>query len=381
LEDRNMLKVLYAGPFETNGVYKGGIAVVVNSVVSFSKLSKEANVDLIPFNTCPVSRKANNQGKINLANINNTLQILITLIKKARTKKVDCIYYNSSAGIPLLKDLIILRYAQIFSKSKTIVHIHYAEMEKVLPKRLLLSRWSIRLLKKMDGVVFLSQDTNNQFIQAGLEEKKTTTIYNFHTLDVEPDAIEKKVLEEKKRSILDIVFLGSINERKGILDLLKALEKISSPFILHVCGTATDDNVEKKFEEQKKNIKNGTINQHGYVTGKEKKEILINGDVLVLPSYAEGFPLVLLEAAAAGCAIISTKVGAVSEVFDNRNGRIIDPGSINQLTNAIEQIASEDLEKIFRTNYLLSKKFTLQSFVNNTDSFIERICTDDKRNK
>jgi Glycosyltransferase len=376
-----MLKVLYAGPFETNGVYKGGIAVVVNSVVSFSKLSKEANVDLIPFNTCPVSRKANNQGKINLANINNTLQILITLIKKARTKKVDCIYYNSSAGIPLLKDLIILRYAQIFSKSKTIVHIHYAEMEKVLPKRLLLSRWSIRLLKKMDGVVFLSQDTNNQFIQAGLEEKKTTTIYNFHTLDVEPDAIEKKVLEEKKRSILDIVFLGSINERKGILDLLKALEKISSPFILHVCGTATDDNVEKKFEEQKKNIKNGTINQHGYVTGKEKKEILINGDVLVLPSYAEGFPLVLLEAAAAGCAIISTKVGAVSEVFDNRNGRIIDPGSINQLTNAIEQIASEDLEKIFRTNYLLSKKFTLQSFVNNTDSFIERICTDDKRNK
>jgi hypothetical protein len=61
-------------------------------------------------------------------------------------------------------------------------------------------------------------------------------------------------------------------------------------------------------------------------------------------------------------------------------GLLIQEVLIN-LQNAIEQIASEDLEKIFRTNYLLSKKFTLQSFVNNTDSFIERICTDDKRNK
>lgn len=379
MKDRNILKVLYAGPFETNGVYKGGIAVVVNSVLSFSKLSKDANVDLIPFNTCPVPRRANNQGKIKFENINNTIRILTSLIQRANREKADCIYYNSSSGIPLLKDLIILRLAQIFSKSKTIVHIHYAEMEKVLPKRLLLNKWVFRLLKRMDGVVFLSQETNNRFIQAGLDKEKTTTIYNFHTLDIKPEDIEKKVKNKKKRAILDIVFLGSISKRKGILDLLEALENTSDPFFLHVCGTATDDNVEKQFEERKDNIKKGIIIQHGYVTGNEKKEILISGDVLILPSYAEGFPLVLLEAAAAGCAIISTRVGAVSEVFDSRNGRIIDPGNIKQLTGAIEQIASEDLEKLFRTNYMLSKKFTLQSFIDNTNSFIERICTVDKR--
>lgn len=379
MEDRDMLRVLYAGPFDTKGVYKGGIAVVVNSVVSFSKQLNNSGIDLLPFNTCPVSRKASNQGKVKLENIRNSIRILSSLIQRANREKADCIYYNSSSGIPLLKDLIILRLAQVFSNSKTIVHIHYADMEKVLPKRSLLHRWTFGLLKKMDGVVFLSQDTRNQFIQSGLEEEKTTTIYNFHTLDIEPNDIDKKIKHKKERALLDIVFLGSINERKGILDLLEALENISYPFRLHVCGTATDENVEKQFEERKNNIRTGTIIKHGYVTGKEKKDILIKGDVLILPSYAEGFPLVLLEAAASGCAIISTKVGAISEVFDRSNGRIIDPGNIEQLIAAIDQIASEDLEKIIRTNYMLSKKFTLQSFVYNTNSFIERICTADKR--
>ena len=90
--------------------------------------------------------------------------------------------------------------------------------------------------------------------------------------------------------------------------------------------------------------------------------------------------MALLEAMSKGMPCIATNVGAVSEVFNNTNGRIVEPGNLDQLSEAIEQLAYCDLEPIFRSNYKLSKEFTLQSFFYKTTSFIKHICSDDERN-
>ena len=54
----------------------------------------------------------------------------------------------------------------------------------------------------------------------------------------------------------------------------------------------------------------------GWVSGEEKKKYLSNSNILVLPSYHEGFPVVILEAMASGSAVIATDVGAIPEMID-----------------------------------------------------------------
>src|SRR5699024_8854161 len=61
-------------------------------------------------------------------------------------------------------------------------------------------------------------------------------------------------------------------------------------------------------------------------------------DATVLPSYSEGFPLVLLESARAKIPVITTNVGAVKKlVKDQSYGWKIEPGSVGELLQAMEQ--------------------------------------------
>jgi glycosyltransferase involved in cell wall biosynthesis len=65
--------------------------------------------------------------------------------------------------------------------------------------------------------------------------------------------------------------------------------------------------------------------------------------VFVLPAHAEGLPIAMLEGMAGGNAIVSTTVGSIPEVVDERSGILIEPGDVEGLTDAIgELIASPE---------------------------------------
>ena len=61
-------------------------------------------------------------------------------------------------------------------------------------------------------------------------------------------------------------------------------------------------------------------------------------NLFVLPSYTEGLPNVLLEAAACHVPIVATRVGGVPEIItEGESGFLVDPGNTKQLSAAIEQ--------------------------------------------
>lgn len=68
-------------------------------------------------------------------------------------------------------------------------------------------------------------------------------------------------------------------------------------------------------------------------------------EVFVLPTYTEGFPNVILEAMAAGKAIVSTRVGAIAEMLDadgeSPSGLVIQPRDAGSLANALRQLLSD----------------------------------------
>jgi len=65
-------------------------------------------------------------------------------------------------------------------------------------------------------------------------------------------------------------------------------------------------------------------------------------DVFVLPSLFEGLPVVLIEAMAAGCAVVATRIGGVEEVVvDSFNGILVQPGDSQSLASALRSLITD----------------------------------------
>ena len=80
----------------------------------------------------------------------------------------------------------------------------------------------------------------------------------------------------------------------------------------------------------------------GWIDGDDKMERLRNAELLVLPSYFEGMPNSLIEAMAAGLAVVGTNVGAVEDVVsDGVSGFIVPPGNVDRLFEALLKLIGD----------------------------------------
>jgi glycosyltransferase involved in cell wall biosynthesis len=88
-------------------------------------------------------------------------------------------------------------------------------------------------------------------------------------------------------------------------------------------------------------------------------------DVLVLPSRDEGFPMTILEALAAGKAVVATSVGQISQLIcDHETGLLIQPGSREQLIDAIVELfrSPELMNKVGQQGkHLVTRQFTAEA--------------------
>lgn len=140
------------------------------------------------------------------------------------------------------------------------------------------------------------------------------------------------------RAAPQITFLGQLGQRKGSADLLQALSRLQ-----HLSGwTATlagDGPIAETQQLVRQLGLDGRVRIPGWVGTAERTQLLQASDMLVLPSYAENLPMVILEAFAQGVPVISTPVGAIPEVVvPERNGLLVKPGDVAELASAIERL-------------------------------------------
>jgi len=90
-------------------------------------------------------------------------------------------------------------------------------------------------------------------------------------------------------------------------------------------------------------IKKSDVNNISYLGYQsEIARYLSAADIFVLPSSIEGFPLSILEAMAMSVAVIASDVGAISQVIDSgKDGIVVKPGSISEISNAITKLADD----------------------------------------
>jgi len=133
-----------------------------------------------------------------------------------------------------------------------------------------------------------------------------------------------------------------LSERKGVDDLIAASMAAHPDHQLRIIG----GDVENRLAETKKRVA-GQTNHHrieflGALEPAQVATELAAADVFVLPSYAEGLPMAMLEAMAVGVPVVMTTVGAIPEVIvDGQNGFMVEPGDVKALRRHLETLIED----------------------------------------
>lgn len=148
-------------------------------------------------------------------------------------------------------------------------------------------------------------------------------------------------LERSASEGVRITFLGQLGSRKGSADLINALADLAH--LDNWSATLAGDGAVTETRAQASGLGlQSRILIPGWLGIEERTTLLCATDILVLPSYAENLPMVVLEAFAHGIPVISTPVGAIPEVvIPGRNGLLVTPGDVGALAAAIRRLIDD----------------------------------------
>jgi len=216
------------------------------------------------------------------------------------------------------------------------------------------------LIKQVAKVIALNESARDSFVSVGkvspdniavVPNGVDTEFFN-PVLDVE-ETRRKYGLEEK----FTVLFVGQLTKIKGIEHLIKAADIIINEFgykdtLFVLVGPLTFGTLEKPIdmEEMLGYIRQHQLESNLIFTGalplEEVKRLYVASDIFVLPSLAEGDPLVVVEAMASGTPIVGTKVGGIPQkVRDGWNGFLIDPENERQLADKIKYLIDNPEER------------------------------------
>lgn len=131
------------------------------------------------------------------------------------------------------------------------------------------------------------------------------------------------------------------------------------------CGEVT-----RLFKEIKELGIVDSVRYCGWISDKERDLLLRKTDIFVLPSYAEGMPMSILEAMAYSVPVVVTPVGGVPEiVLDGETGLLVMPGDLDALCEKIALL----IENVEYRNKLEYKRSLLVRRKHNMDLTVKKI--------
>ena len=270
--------------------------------------------------------------------------------------------------------LLPMLTAKLFNKKVVLVLGGYLEKEVECQRNIFLYKPPI-LSKKIncnlaDKIVLYSERLSYCW---NLEKyRNKVLIASRHFVDFNTFKMEKQLNERTNL----VGYIGSLTELKGVLNFLKAIPMlVRRTGIMFLIGG--DGPLQAQIEEylNRENL-NDKINLVGWIPHDELPKYLNELKLLVLPSYSEGLPNILLEAMACGTPVLATPVGAIPDVIgDRKTGFIIEDNSPECIAKNIERALNyQNLEEIVESaRELMERKFTYETAVERYRKILEDI--------
>lgn len=259
----------------------------------------------------------------------------------------DIVHIHTSEPPSALRKVLFMAVSKLLGKI-VIVHFHSFSVDTTIKSRY---QWVYRyLFGKADVVLVLSKYWQDELYHTfGFRENKVKVLYNPCTTEIsDADYIKKK----------EILYAGTVNARKGYADVIKAFAKIAGKYQdWRIVFAGNGEIAEGKALAQQLGIATQTVFL-GWVREEDKDRAFKEASVFCLPSYAEGFPMGVLDAWAYGLPVITTPVGGIPDIaVDGENCLLFNPGDIDKLAVQMDRMLSSDSlrEKISGRSSVLAK--------------------------
>ncbi len=336
------MKVLMVGVDEST---KGGMWTVAENY-----LNAPAFVSMCHLSYVPTSIVGNPVQKVCF-----TIKGFLKIFRVFRMEKVDITHVHMSERGSVYRKGLVMRYARKHG-SRILLHMHGAEFEDWYRGLNAKRQQQVRsIVDSADEIIILGEYWQN-FISGLVRDP--------HKIRVVPNAVsipKERLYSPDSRRLL---FLGAVSMRKGIYDLLDAMQQISpelSPeWKLDIYGPNVMGNVEDEIEKRDLSSR---VFYRGWLPPGDRAEVLSHTAVNILPSYHEGLPMTIMEAMAAGIPSIATNVAAIPEAVNDDNGILLQPGDTRALGQSILTLCNHHemrLQKSENSYRTAVEKFSLE---------------------
>lgn len=320
-------KVLLIGPVPGP---PGGVASVVEAILA-SPLRQEYGISVL--DTAQKKRLRYNPDVPGLLSPFYTIFHLLKLGYLLHTEQPEVVHLQSCSGLGFLRDSLFVVVARA-GRRKVVCHFHGMwRRQSPLCRHHVLKCYFRWIMRSVDTLIVLSPRFVSDFDRV-IPRTKKCVVPNF----APPFALA----ERRSPSEMGVLFVGRLSHKKGIYDLLQAVVALrdESAIHFHLAGLEeTPADKDRILSELRHHALQDRVSLAGHVQGRRKAELFARSDVLVLPSYTEIFPMVILEAMAAALPVIATPVGGVADmVVDGVNGFLVPPGEPELLAERIRYL-------------------------------------------
>ncbi|HEY5442815.1 MAG TPA: glycosyltransferase family 4 protein [Candidatus Saccharimonadales bacterium] len=287
------------------------------------KILKGFSVGPVIFNTNALSALINSKFNVIMANSDPDIAptaILGFILAKLRSRKILVWSLVTDENIHFFPTLA-------YTKSQ--------------PHKLLrgMISWIVMLYRRLcfslaDHFLAFSQEA-----QAFLEDKGVARNSISRTQQIMPSKLLPSPTRKMKRTGRTFLYLGYLNERKGVNYLIEAFQRLTnSEARLIIAGIGP---MEATLKKQAK--KDDRISFTGYVEGEAKANLYASADIFVLPTLLDVWGLVINEAIYYGLAIICSDAAVAKEIIDKNVGKVFKSTDILKLQTDMETMINDQV--------------------------------------
>lgn len=257
------------------------------------------------------------------------VRLLRDVRRELRRWKPDLVYVTPTSTLPgFLKDYLVVRLLRRRGM-RTVLHFHNKGVSR-RQDQWLDDRLYRRFFRDVD-VILLSRALYPDVAKYVPEDR----------VHICPNGMDIGLFPTREsHDIPEFLFLSNLLPSKGLVDLLDAcgiLKERGFRFVCRVVGAPSADISPERLGElvDERNL-HDVVRYEGPLFGADKRAALAKADFLVHPTREDCFPLVILEAMAAGIAVVGTREGAVpDEVEEGVTGLLCDKADPAALADAI----------------------------------------------
>jgi glycosyltransferase involved in cell wall biosynthesis len=227
-------------------------------------------------------------------------------------------------------------------------------------------RWTRRMIiPRAQAYLGTSLAACANLIQAGAPPDRVHEAPQTHAVRWFGQAAEKARATTPTRSARQILYVGFLNERKGVIDLLQAFAAVAEgdpgvrlifvgegPLQPRLETLATELGIRARVEWR------------GFVQPEDMPSVYAAADIFVLPSQEDTFGVVVVEALASRVPVIcSRNAGVASHLEDEQTALLMDAGDVGQLAERITRLLTQPelSERLVSAGHRVAKAFEARS--------------------